>query len=239
MFNAVQNGDLAVVLPASMSRPPPPTHPLKPCGAGKRKDQWKDIPKELREAWERDRQAKAERKRERENQKLITSIDPLSKKKGGKKGRNTMLKASRLDPDTINLGPNRVIDFTTLVQQIRRFVSNLDGPESMSLPPANKWTRKSIHEVALAFGLKSGSKGVGDSRYTTLTKTTSTGRPANERKIASIMRRFGPAGARDDDFEFGGGLKGQRGNPPKHREGDEVGGVRLFFFFSWFRVLFF
>ncbi|KAF7782929.1 hypothetical protein Agabi119p4_2305 [Agaricus bisporus var. burnettii] len=207
LFRSIHDGDFSIVQPAK-----------------KRKDKGKDLPEDLQKVWERDRQKKAELKREREFGKLITSVDPLAKKKGGKKGRKTMLKAANLDPATINLGPNRVIDFTTLVQQIRRFVSDLDGPQSISLPPANKWTRKNIHEVALAFGLKSESKGHGEARYTTLSKTTWTGQPVNERKIGGIMRRFGGGEARGDDFKFGNFKEKEDRKPPKHKEGDEVGG---------------
>lgn len=135
-----------------------------------------------------------------------------------------MIKASRLDP-TIQLGPNRIIDLTTLIQQIRRFISDLGGPESMSLPPANKETRKNVHELAQAFGLKSVSKGHGEARYTTLIKTTKTGRNVDEWKIAKVMRRSGGAGARGDSFEFAE-FEGRKGRTvPKHREGEKVGAV--------------
>lgn len=191
----------------------------------KRADKGKDLPEELKELWERDRQKKAEKKQERELEKLMQAADPFSKKKGGKKGRKAMLAAARLDP-TIDVIPNRIIDITTLVQQIRRFVTDIGGPGTMSLPPTNTETRKNVHELALAFGLKSKSKGKGNARYTTLSKTTTTnGEWIDERKVAKIMRRAGGAGARGDTFgEFDGGRRTHR--VPKHREGDEVGGVR-------------
>lgn len=174
--------------------------------------------------WERDRQKKAERRRQRELEKLVQAADPLSRKKGGKKGRKTMLAAALLDP-TINVIPNRIIDITTLVQQIRRFVADIGGPSTMSLPPANKETRKNVHELALAFGLNSQSKGKGNARYTTLSKTTRTGAyRTDEWKIAKIVRRAGGTGARGDTFgEFDGAKRAPR--VPKHREGDEVGAV--------------
>jgi predicted RNA-binding protein Jag len=40
----------------------------------------------------------------------------------------------------------------------------------MSLPPANKETRKNIHDIATAFGLKSESRGKGNARYMMLIK---------------------------------------------------------------------
>lgn len=142
-----------------------------------------------------------------------------------------MLAAAKLDP-TIVVLPNRVIDLTTLVQQIRRFIDNIGGPSSMSLPPANKQTRKDIHELAAVFNLKSFSKGNGDARYTTLTKTTMSGIRVDQKKVARIVRR---GGGLADNAEFVGGAdtwkkhaeRGKAGKSmPKHREGDEVGKVR-------------
>ncbi|KAJ3559296.1 hypothetical protein NP233_g11301 [Leucocoprinus birnbaumii] len=193
--------------------------------ARKRKDKYKDLPPELLDQWELDRQRKAERKHERELEKLIAATEPLTRKKGGKKGRKTMMKASSLDPSTINLGPNRIIDLTTLTQQIRRFVNDLSGPQTMSLPPANKETRKNVHELALTFGLKSISKGKGDARYTTLSKTSRSGiGRIDEWKVQKVLRRAGERGARGDLFgEFEDRKKGRI--VLKHREGDEVGGT--------------
>jgi hypothetical protein len=142
-----------------------------------------------------------------------------------------MLRVARTNPDRINLGPNRIIDITTLIQQIRRFVADLNGPQSMSLPPANKETRKNVHELALAFGLKSVSKGKGDARYTTLMKTSRTGLGRiDEWKVDKVVRRAGGRGARGETFgEFEGRVDRRtgRGGVPKQREGDEVGAVSL------------
>jgi hypothetical protein len=69
-----------------------------------------------------------------------------------------MLAASKLDP-TITVLPNRIIDTTT---QIQRFLADVGGPSTMSLPPASKETRKNVHEMALVFGLKSVSRGKGE-----------------------------------------------------------------------------
>ncbi|KAF5348154.1 hypothetical protein D9756_010772 [Leucocoprinus leucothites] len=212
LFKAVQNGSFDIDY-ADMQP------------AGKRKDKYKNVPPELAAQWELDRKRKAELKHERELKKLIEATDPFTKKKGGKKGRKAMLKGAAADP-TINLGPNRIIDMTTLVQQIRRFVDNLDGPRTMSLPPANKETRKNVHEMAAAFGLKSVSKGHGDARYTTLTKTSRTGLGrVDEWKVQKVVRRAGGRGARGDSFgDFDGGRAKGKGRVPRHKEGDEVGG---------------
>jgi hypothetical protein len=181
------------------------------------------LPTDLQAQWEKDRAAKAERRKKREQARLEAAADPLSKKKRGKKGRKAIRAAAKLDP-TINVIPNRVIDVVTLVQQIKRFINDIGGPSTMSLPPANKQTRKNVHEMALAFNLKSLSKGNGDARYTTLTKTTKTGTQIDERKIDKIVRRSGGSSSFIYD-------KNGRGAPPgvipRQREGEEVGKVRF------------
>jgi len=197
---------------------------------GKRKDKTKDLPEALQAQWEQDRLKKAEHKRERAAERLQLAADPLFPKKGGKKGRKAMLRTAKLDA-TITVVPNRVIDMTTLVRQIRRFLADLGGPRSMALPPTNKETRKKMHHMALAFGLKSESKGKGEARYTTLFKTTRSGVGVDERKVAEVMRW----GERSGGGSFGGGRdndggKGKgRGGVPKHKEGDEVGKVVFLF----------
>ncbi|KAK7436842.1 squalene synthetase-like protein, partial [Stygiomarasmius scandens] len=211
LFRAIQDGDFGDVDGY--------WEDVKP--ARKRKDKAKDLPPDLAALWEQDRKKKAIRKQERELRKLEAAADPLAKKKGGKKGQKAMLAAAKLDP-TITVLPNRIIDMTTLVQQIRRFLDDLDGPQSMTLPPCNKSTRKLVHELANAFSLKSISKGRGDARYTTLTKTTMSGIRINEKKVGRIVRRgggqyFGGEG----DWE-GGGRKG-KAKMARHKEGDEVG----------------
>ncbi|KAK1230592.1 squalene synthetase-like protein [Marasmius sp. AFHP31] len=192
--------------------------------ARKRKDQRKDLPPDLAELWERDRAKKADRKRERDLEKLMQAADPLRSNKGGKKGRKLTARVASLDP-TITTIPNRVFDTTTLVQQIRRFIDDVGGPKQMSLPPTNKETRKMVHELAQAFNLKSISKGKGDGRYTTLTKTTKSAfGVVNEKKIGKVVRQ---GRARGIQFADGEGWTGKGGNGggkmPKHREGEEVG----------------
>jgi hypothetical protein len=143
-----------------------------------------------------------------------------------------MLAASKLDP-TITVLLNRIIDMTTLVQQIQRFLADVGGPSTMSLPPASKETRKNVHEMAVAFGLKSVSRGKGNARYTTLSKTSRSGVAVDERMVAGIARRGGGGGG--GEFLGKSGKRGGNAGVPKHREGDEVGKVCGFcFFFSWF-----
>lgn len=186
--------------------------------ARKSKDRYKDLPQDLQAQWQKDRDKKAENKRQRALARQALATDPLSHKKGGKKGRKAMLASAKLDP-TITVLPNRIIDMTTLVQQIRRFLADVGGPLTMSLPPTNKETRKSMHEMAVAFGLRSQSKGKGNARYTTLIKTSRSGVAVDEGKITKIVRRS--AGGRE--FVSTSGKRGGMVGVPKHREGDEVG----------------
>ncbi|KAJ4480878.1 hypothetical protein J3R30DRAFT_3287258 [Lentinula aciculospora] len=231
VFQAVYNGDFEDVdmwKPARKYLSSFYVHSIDLILSGKAKDKSKHVPPELADLWKKDRAKKAIRKQERELARLAAAADPLTKKKGGKKGRKAMLAGAKLDP-TIVVLPNRVIDMTTLLQQIRRFIADIGGPSTMSLPPANKQTRKDIHELAAAFNLKSLSKGKGEARYTTLTKSTMSGIRVNQKKVAKIVRR---SGGLADDAEFVGGLdlwkkyaERSRVNKstPKHSEGDEVG----------------
>ncbi|KAL0573333.1 squalene synthetase-like protein [Marasmius crinis-equi] len=191
--------------------------------ARKRKDKDKDLPPGLAELWEKDRAKKAERRRERDLEKLMQAADPLAKKKGGKKGRKAAARLANLDP-TISVLPNRIIDMTTLVQQIRRFLDDIGGPRQMALPPTNKETRKMVHELAQAFNLKSVSKGKGNDRYTTLTKTTrSVSGIVNEKKVGKVVRWGRARGVEFASKEDWTDDRKKGARMPKHREGDEVG----------------
>ena len=202
-----------------------------------------DLPDDLKILWEKDRLKKAAFKKARYEARLEAAADPLSKKKGGKKGRKAMLTVASIDP-TITVLPNRIIDMVTLVQQIRRFIDD-EERETMSLPPTNKATRKNIHELALAFNVKSISKGNGDARYTTLSKTWRTGvLDVDEGKVAKIARRKnhlrdelfvrGNKKTRGDSFfQDKKGKKSKTGGQalvPHNREGEEVGKVKNFLF---------
>ena len=133
-----------------------------------------------------------------------------------------MLAAARLESH-IEV-ENRVVDFVSLEAQIRRFLFDIGGKDTMVLPPCDKATRKRIHELADAFNLKSQSKGKGMGRYTTLIKTSKSGLGINERKVKHILRanKDSPWDAPD-----GGRGKGKARihSLAKHREGEEVGKV--------------
>lgn len=187
----------------------------------RKKDKPEGLTEELIDQWERDREKKAENKRKRALARLEAAADPLAPNKGGKKGRKAMLAAARYDgPEEL---PNRVVDFVSLEQQIRRFLKDLGGPKIISLPPANKQTRALVHELANAFSLKSESKGKGDTRYTTLKKTSKSGLKVNEGKVRRIMRDA--TGTQWMGSGGGGGGRDKTVSLDKHREGEEVGKV--------------
>ncbi|EGO00366.1 hypothetical protein SERLA73DRAFT_180944 [Serpula lacrymans var. lacrymans S7.3] len=184
------------------------------------KQKKKSIPIELQSQWEKDRLKKAEYKRMRNEARLLAAMDPLTPKKGGKKGRKASLAAALLD----DAMPNKVVDLVSLDRQIRRFIADLGGRQEMVLPPMDKSSRKVVHELANAFNLKSMSKGRGKHRYTTLIKTTRTGINVREGKIRGILRRTGGGRFdRPDDRGSGKGKGTDRAQAPRHRDGDEVG----------------
>ncbi|KAI1794231.1 hypothetical protein LXA43DRAFT_166417 [Ganoderma leucocontextum] len=203
MFKAIQNGDFDDKLFNT-------TQPAK-----RRKDKGDDVPPEFHEQWEKDRQKKAENKQKRALERMMLAADPLAAHKGGKKGRKAMLAAARAAEDI----PNRIVDLVTLEQQIRRFLADIGGSNTMTLPPCDKGSRKRIHELADAFNLKSQSKGKGDERYTTLIKTSKSGVGIKEGKIRTIMKKA--TNGTWDAPRYGNG--GGRANLAKHREGEEVG----------------
>jgi hypothetical protein len=229
LFRAVHNGafeDIEGFHPARSYHtfPPSTTDNNTQSLLGKRNNKYKDIPQDLRTQWQKDRDQEAEHKRNRALARLALASDPLSHKKGGKKGRIAMLAASKLDP-TITVLPNGTIDMTTLVQQIRRFLADVGGPSTMSLPPTNMATRRSVHEMAMAFGLDLQSKGRGAARYTTLIKTSRSGVNIHEKMVAKIMSRgvISARGSGGGESVGSSGRQGGRTIAPKHKEGDEVG----------------
>jgi len=150
--------------------------------------------------------------------RLAVAADPRAYHKQGKKAHKVMLRAAAMANDSDNEFPNQVVDYPTLVAQIRLHVADIGGPNSMALPPMAKDDRAKVHEIANAFGLKSTSKGNAKERYTTLVRTSRTGLKIDERKISRITRTAG---------EFGFTRPGNRGErtptAPRHKEGEEVG----------------
>ncbi|KZV77400.1 hypothetical protein PENSPDRAFT_741035 [Peniophora sp. CONT] len=186
--------------------------------APRKKDKGKHLPSDLAEQWDRDRSKKAERKRQRELERLLSAADPLARKKGGKKARKALRASIQSEKEL----PNRVFDVNSLETQIRRFVDDLGSGGTMALPPMEKHARKIVHELATAFGLKSKSVGKGGGRYTSLVKTTRTGTGrVNEGKVRAIVKRSG--GVVTVVGGGGGGKGGGRGGTVRPKEGEEVG----------------
>ncbi|KIJ18484.1 hypothetical protein PAXINDRAFT_128634 [Paxillus involutus ATCC 200175] len=198
-----------------------PTHSKGKKGKGKGKAE--DVPPDLQAQWEKDRAKKAEYKRQREEARLIAALDPTTPKKGGKKSHKAMLAASKLDPEVAtSMVPNAIVDMASVEAQMRWFVADIGGKQSMALPPMDSASRKKVHQLAEALNLKSRSKGKGVGRYTTLIKTTRTGTWINEDKVNVLRKRSGKTFDRAYDRKEGKGGKGKEKIPP-HRDGDEVG----------------
>lgn len=142
-----------------------------PAPKGK-KAKMKGVPKELQSQWEKDRQKKADKKRQRELDRIEAAMNlyPASKKgKGkGKKGKPRFgFEDSDEDEDMTprrKKGIQPVTDLGSLNQEIRGFLMDL-GKTTMTLPPMEKFSRKRVHELASCYSLKSQSKGKGRGRF--------------------------------------------------------------------------
>lgn len=131
----------------------------------------------------------------------------IKPRKGGKK------REKFVEKNISVLTAGKSVDMRKLEVELRDFVFNIGGPRETSLPPMDKASRAKVHQLATAFNLKSKSSGKGDSRFTTLIKTTKTGINMDERKIRKLT------GGR---VEFNGSNRGGA-TPRQHRDGDEVG----------------
>jgi R3H domain len=168
------------------------------------------IPEELRGQWERDRAKKAERKRLRELERVAAAVDPFTGHKGGKKARKARLAAASAVP----------MNLETVVQHMRRFVADIGGSNTLSLPPMDVEMRKSVHQLAHAFNLKSRSQGKSNNRFTTLMKKTLSGVGVNEKRIARVLGKL-PSGHVTHGDRKAKGRAGER----RPRDGEVVGEV--------------
>jgi len=152
------------------------------------------IPSHLKSLWERDRTKKAEQKRARRLARIQEdSLTAKERKKLRKRNKYDLLQAGLADPDNGLLSIDSSLVDLELV--VRDFVRDLDGRDALVLPPMDKQTRASIHQLASAFNLKSKSQGKGDGRFTTLFRTSKTGIGIKEWKVEKIIygtsrRRF-------------------------------------------------
>jgi hypothetical protein len=112
----------------------------------------------------------------------------------------------------------------TVVGHMRQFVTDIGGPGTYPLPPMDPKTRKTAHELAHAFELKSKSKSSGSDRFTTPTKTTLSGMNVDEKAIARILGH--PSSYMTHEGRKGKGRPGAGRIRP--RDGEVVGEVRFF-----------
>jgi hypothetical protein len=88
--------------------------------------------------------------------------------------------------------------------------------------------RKSVHELAHAFNLKSKSEGKGATRFTRLAKTTLSGVRVDERRVAQILGKPKPPLAYGTGDRKGKGKgKGKVAGKIRPRDGELVGAVRF------------
>ncbi|KAK8865942.1 hypothetical protein IAR55_001091 [Kwoniella newhampshirensis] len=173
---------------------------LEPAIKSKRN---KHIAPQLQAQWEKDRKAKAEKKQQRELERLIAEIEPyaLRKGKGKGKGKNKAHQASvahlipasasevaRMfdissdeDEDGLMRPPFRKggrmpsgVSLDYVDQKIQIFLDD-KGKQTLSLPPMDKEGRKKVHLLAECYGLKSKSRGSGKTRFTVLIKLQRSG----------------------------------------------------------------
>lgn len=168
-------------------------------------------PEEFYEQWERDRAKKAERKHLRELDRSAAGQDLLGSRKGNKK--------QNARKDRLNMGLEMVVGL------MRQFVADTAGDHTHTLPPMDKKMRKAVHDLANAFNLKSESKGSGTARFTTLTKTTWSGKNVDEKKIARILDH--PSSYVPVAHEGGKGEGWRGAGKRRPRDGEVVGEVRF------------
>lgn len=150
----------------------------------------KHVPAELHNQWEKDRQKKAEKKVQRQLDRLVAEIDPFpASRKGKGKSKAHQASLAHLIPasaaevadmfdissdDEAALGANgggrgRLAMLPKPLEQvdadIRLFMAT-SGKSTYSLPPMDKEGRMRIHMLAECYGLKSKSRGKGRNRFT-------------------------------------------------------------------------
>ena len=147
------------------------------------------VPPELLGQWESDRQRKAEKKRQRELERLVAQIDPSAMRKGrGKIKGNTKAERANLSrlsasevanmfdiPSDVGDAPGRMNRMANVLlgegsldavdTGIKRLLAD-PGRTTYSAPPMSKEGRIKVHMLAECYGLKSKSKGKGHERFT-------------------------------------------------------------------------
>lgn len=192
-------------------------------GSGKKKKDGAYVPPELKAQWNKDREKKAKYKRDRAEARKLESMDPFPSRKSGKKKDKF---GNRIYDEPRPVGEIiPIVDFQSLVSQIRVFLGDLGGRQTMVLPPMDKASRARVHRIATCFNLNSKSVGVGGDRHTTLIRTTRSGVGVNEKKLNAILKGKWGYGA---DVPFSKAHDRRSGESSskglvRHRDGDIVG----------------
>jgi hypothetical protein len=196
LFKAIENGDFGddwalrelrrcVVLYMVMLGGLQPMYRCPGPSPKGKKQKAAHIPAHLQSTWEKDRQKKAEYKRNRAAERLEAelSVYPASKKGKGKgkslkyedmssKPRSAREMAALFDLDADDDDTDfvrkrkiqPVTDLASLNEEIKMFLTD-HGKTTMTLPPMEKFSRKRVHELACCYQLKSQSKGKGRGRF--------------------------------------------------------------------------
>nr|XP_019000524.1 uncharacterized protein I203_06941 [Kwoniella mangroviensis CBS 8507]OCF63985.1 hypothetical protein I203_06941 [Kwoniella mangroviensis CBS 8507] len=210
LFKSIENGDFG------------DTWGLTPAKKSKKN---KFVPPELQAQWEKDRLVKAEKKQQRELERLIAEIEPAlagysrkGKAKAKGKGKAHQAAGGRI-PTSM---PLEMVD-----ERIQIFLDDR-GKTTLQLPPMGKDDRKKVHMLADCYNLGSKSRGSGKTRFTVLMKNKRSGTLVDEIKIERLLSASQKVG---DSFYKAlytrGGkakVKGQSSVPSvRHKEGDMVG----------------
>ncbi|MBW0479492.1 hypothetical protein O181_019207 [Austropuccinia psidii MF-1] len=128
---------------------------------------------ELQDQWETDRAKKAQQKKERAENRLLS---PPKTKKQRKKA------TKQMEAD------GKEFDFSIWDSKIRDFINLHPELTHYDLPPMKKKIRARIHLLANVYGLKSHSLGEGTARYTVLQRTHRTSSTnINKKKLKDIL----------------------------------------------------
>lgn len=215
----------------------------KPAGKKSAKGKKKKMPQldsedeffeEMQAAWEKDRKAKADRKRQRMESRL--QHQPTKK---------TMKAAKRAGFEAPTFHGLKGFNIHSVHDQIREFI--IAGPRQssdLSFSPMDKKDRVAVHLLAESYGLKSQSRGKGVKRFPILSRTTQTTVLLGPREEAKIENILAVASGRQKAAMMGKGGKqkglwkalqgmdapssdfkrGDKVKSTKNREGEVVGG---------------
>ncbi len=106
--------------------------PLSPS-TERRKDKGKDLPPDLQALWEKDRKAKAEHKKAREQARLENAADPMAKKKRRQERPQSNACSRRAGPHH-NCHPESYYRYGHFGAAIRRFIADIGGPPTHVTP---------------------------------------------------------------------------------------------------------